>query len=79
MPRLCLNWMRRWKVAEGLREHTYARVCTSTLSVPADLSVGLVVTAHTVAEVLAGRASVPAEPPVQGDMGMSNRAELYEK
>jgi hypothetical protein len=32
-----------------------------TISAPADLSAGLVVTAHTIAEVLSGWVGVPAE------------------
>ncbi len=39
----------------------FARARIPTISAPADLSAGLVVTAHTVAKVLAGWASEPAE------------------
>ena len=32
MPRLCLNWMQRWKATRSLPEHIHARVRTPPLA-----------------------------------------------
>ncbi len=47
--------------ALDLLDEACARARIPTISAPADLSAGLAVTAHTVAEVLAGWVGVPAE------------------
>ncbi len=47
--------------ALDLLDEACARARIPTISAPADLSAGLVVTAHTVAEVLVGWVGVPAE------------------
>ncbi len=47
--------------ALDLLDEACARARIPTISAPADLSAGLVVTAHTVAEVLSGWVGVPAE------------------
>ena len=47
--------------ALDLLDEACARARIPTISGPADLSAGLVVTARTVAEVLAGWVGVPAE------------------
>jgi ATP-dependent Clp protease ATP-binding subunit ClpC len=47
--------------ALDLLDEACARARIPTISAPADLSAGLVVTAHTVAEVLAGWVGLPAE------------------
>lgn len=47
--------------ALDLLDEACARARIPTISGPADLSAGLVITAHTIAEVLAGWVGVPAE------------------
>ena len=52
--------------ALDLLDEACARARIPTISAPADLSAGLVVTAHTVAEVLSGWVGVPAEGLLEG-------------
>jgi ATP-dependent Clp protease ATP-binding subunit ClpA len=53
--------------ALDLLDEACARARIPTISAPADLGAGLVVTAHTVAEVLSGWVGVPAEGLLEGD------------
>jgi len=52
--------------ALDLLDEACTRARFPTISAPADLSAGLVVTAHTVAKVLSGWAGVPAEGVLEG-------------
>jgi len=52
--------------ALDLLDEACARARFPTISAPADLSAGLVVTAHTVAEVLSGWVCVLAEGVLEG-------------
>ena len=62
--KLSVGWMPERHLPDkalDLLDEACARARFPTISSPADLSAGLVITAHTVAEVLAGWVGVPAE------------------
>ena len=62
--KLSVGWMPERRLPDkalDLLDEACARARIPTISSPADLSAVLVVTAHTVAEVLAGWVGVPAE------------------
>jgi len=61
---LSTGWMPERRLPDkalDLLDEACARARVPTISAPADLSTGLIVTAHTVAEVLSGWVGVPAE------------------
>jgi len=67
--RLSVGWLPQRHLPDkalDLLDEACARARIPTISAPADLSAGLVVTAHTVAEVLAGWVGVPAEGLLDG-------------
>ena len=67
--RLSIGWLPQRHLPDkalDLLDEACARARIPTISAPADLSAGLVVTARTVAEVLAGWVGVPAEGLLDG-------------
>jgi ATP-dependent Clp protease ATP-binding subunit ClpC len=68
--RLSVGWLPDRHLPDkalDLLDEACARARIPTISAPADLGTGLVVTAHTVAEVLAGWVGVPAEGLLESD------------
>ncbi len=68
--KLSVGWMPERHLPDkalDLLDEACARTRFPTISAPADLSAGLVVTAHTIAEVLSGWVGVPAEGLLEGD------------
>jgi len=66
---LSVGWMPERHLPDkalDLLDEACARARIPTISSPADMSAGLIVTAHTVAEVLAGWVGVPAEGLLEG-------------
>ncbi len=62
--KLSVGWMPERRLPDkalDLLDEACARARIPTISAPADLSAGLVVTAHTIAEVLSVWVGVPAE------------------
>ncbi|MBE9508474.1 MAG: ATP-dependent Clp protease ATP-binding subunit [Chloroflexi bacterium] len=67
---LSVGWMPERHLPDkalDLLDEACARARIPTISAPADLSAGLVVTAHTIAEVLSVWVGVPAEGLLEGD------------
>ena len=68
--RLSVGWLPGRHLPDkalDLLDEACARARIPTISAPADLSTGLVITAHTVAEVLSGWVGVPPEPLLEHD------------
>ena len=68
--RLSVGWLPERHLSDkalDLLDEACARARIPTISAPADLSAGLIVTARTVAEVLAGWVGVPAEALLAGE------------